>query len=93
MGYYGLQGNRHFFAKTLFRVVTPVREVTWSDFLLADILTSLAKALSDSERALCHMMAGPIMVPHASQQVQHHLAGLPQMKSGCPCMELRSDWV
>ncbi len=68
--YHGVQGNRQFFARTLFRVATPVREVTWSDFLLADILTSLAKALSDSERALCHMVAGPVMVPHASQQVQ-----------------------
>ena len=64
-----MQGNRHFFAKTLFRVVTPIREVTWSDFLLADVLTSLAKALSDSERAMCHMMAGPVMKPHASEQV------------------------
>ena len=65
-----VQGNRRFFAKTLFRVTTPVREVTWSDFLLADILTSMAKALSDSERAMCHMMAGPVMRPHASQQVR-----------------------
>lgn len=64
-----MQGNRHFFAKTLFRVVTPIREVTWSDFLLADVLTSLAKALSDSGRAMCHMMAGPVMKPHASEQV------------------------
>ena len=65
-----MQGNRQFFAKTLFRVATPIQEVTWSDFLLADILTSLAKALSDSERAMCHMMAGPVMRPHASQQVR-----------------------
>lgn len=68
-----LQGNRQFFARTLFRVATPFREVTWADFLLADILTSLAKALSDLERAMCHMLAGPVMKPHASEQVQNLL--------------------
>ncbi len=35
-----------------------------SDFLLADILTSLAKAVSDTERAVCHLAIGPIMQPH-----------------------------
>ena len=35
--------TRLFFGTTLWRVATPLRSVTWSDFLLADILTSLAK--------------------------------------------------
>ncbi|CAL8469057.1 g8598 [Coccomyxa elongata] len=61
--------TRQFFARTLYRVATPVREVTWADFLLADILTSLAKALSDLERAMCHMLSGPVMQPHTSDQV------------------------
>ncbi|KAK9908550.1 hypothetical protein WJX75_009555 [Coccomyxa subellipsoidea] len=61
--------TRHFFAQTLYRVATPIREVTWADFLLADVLTSLAKALSDLERALCHLLAGPVMQPHTSDQV------------------------
>ena len=47
-----------------------MREVSWADFLLADVLTSLAKALSDLERALCHLLAGPVMQPHASDQVR-----------------------
>jgi hypothetical protein len=50
--------NRRFFSTTLWRVFTPIRGVTWADFLLADILTSLAKALSDTERAVCHLMTG-----------------------------------
>jgi EXS family len=43
--------------------MTPVREVSWADFLLADILTSLAKPISDSERAVCHLLTGPPMDP------------------------------
>jgi len=54
---------RGFFAATLGRVATPVREVTWADFLLADFLTSLAKPLSDGERAVCHLLTGPVMDP------------------------------
>lgn len=58
-----LQDARHFFAVTLWRVITPVRGVSWADFLLADVLTSLAKGISDTERAVCHMVTGPIMSP------------------------------
>lgn len=56
--------TRLFFGQTLWRVATPLRAVTWADFLLADVLTSLAKALSDTERAVCHLMIGPVMQPH-----------------------------
>lgn len=52
--------TRRYFAATLWRVVTPHRTVTWADFLLADILTSLAKGISDVERAVCSMASGPI---------------------------------
>lgn len=58
-----LQDTRRFFATGLWRVATPVRSVTWSDFLLADILTSLAKAISDIERSVCHLMTGDVMAP------------------------------
>ena len=58
-----------FFAQTLARVATPVREVSWADFLLADVLTSLSKALSDLERASCHLLTGPIMAPQGPGQV------------------------
>ena len=58
-----------FFTWTFWRVTTPFREVTFADFLLADILTSLAKALSDCERALCHLSTGPVMQPHDTDEV------------------------
>lgn len=58
-----------FFSATFFRVATPYRHMSWSDFLLADILTSLAKPLSDCERALCHLLSGPVMLPHSTDQV------------------------
>ena len=67
----GLQDTRQFFSTTLFRVATPVREVTWADFLLADVLTSLAKALSDSERAICLLVShGSILEPHDRDEVR-----------------------
>ena len=64
-----MQGTRLFFANTLWRVVTPLREVTWADFLLADVLTSLAKPLSDCERAVCHLLTGPVLLPASTEQV------------------------
>ena len=63
-----MQETRLFFSWTFFRVTTPYREVTFADFLLADVLTSLAKALSDSERALCHLAMGPVMQPASTDQ-------------------------
>ena len=55
---------RLFFGGTLWKVLTPgLRPVSWADFLLADILTSLAKALSDTERAVCNMMTGEVLEP------------------------------
>lgn len=53
--------TRKYFASTFWRVITPVRHITWADFLLADILTSLAKGFSDIERAVCSMVSGPIL--------------------------------
>lgn len=58
-----------FFTSTFAKVVTPFREVSWADFLLADILTSLSKPLSDAERGMCHLLAGSVMEPHSSDRV------------------------
>ena len=55
------QEARSLFAGTLLRVAAPGREVTWADFLLADVLTSLAKPLADASRAACHLLTGPVM--------------------------------
>ena len=59
------QDTRRFFATTAWRVMTPIRGVSWADFLLADILTSLAKGVSDVERAVCLMASGSVMNPAA----------------------------
>jgi uncharacterized integral membrane protein len=59
------QDTRRFFATTAWRVMTPIRGVTWADFLLADIITSLAKGISDVERAVCLMASGSVMSPAA----------------------------
>mmetsp|Transcript_25111 Transcript_25111/g.34606 ORF Transcript_25111/g.34606 Transcript_25111/m.34606 type:complete len:461 (+) Transcript_25111:168-1550(+) len=53
--------TRYFFLSTLGRLLFPIQPITFSDFFLADILTSLAKTISDSERAVCSMLAGPVL--------------------------------
>lgn len=50
--------SRMFFAETVQRVLLPFQQVTWSDFLLADIFTSLAKSSYDFGRAACVHMTG-----------------------------------
>ncbi|KAK3261014.1 hypothetical protein CYMTET_30060 [Cymbomonas tetramitiformis] len=53
--------SRFFFLTTLRRIVFPLQPILFADFFLADILTSLSKAISDSERALCSMVTAPIL--------------------------------
>mmetsp|Transcript_16224 Transcript_16224/g.50976 ORF Transcript_16224/g.50976 Transcript_16224/m.50976 type:complete len:348 (-) Transcript_16224:89-1132(-) len=53
--------TRQYFFRTLARVLVPVGEIRFADFLLADVLTSLSKAGSDFERALCHMTTGDML--------------------------------
>ena len=48
--------SRHLFAATAARVALPTREVTWSDFLLADVATSLAAPIAGAAAALCHLL-------------------------------------
>jgi hypothetical protein len=50
---------RHLFAATAARVALPTREVTWSDFLLADVATSLAAPIAGVAAALCHLLSAP----------------------------------
>lgn len=51
--------SRHLFAATAARVALPTREVTWSDFLLADVATSLAAPIAGAAAALCHLLTAP----------------------------------
>ena len=62
---------RLFFASTLRRTLLPLQEVTWSDFLLADVLTSLSKCFSDIAKAACGLAAGE------TPRDATHLLGLP----------------
>lgn len=52
--------SRIFFLRTLLRIFLPFQPITFADFFLADILTSMAKVLSDLERATCRMFHGQV---------------------------------
>ncbi|XP_020885026.1 SPX and EXS domain-containing protein 3 [Arabidopsis lyrata subsp. lyrata] len=48
--------SRYYLLWTFWRILFPVQAVTFSDFFLADILTSMSKVLSDLERSVCRMV-------------------------------------
>ncbi|XP_068659915.1 uncharacterized protein [Aristolochia californica] len=48
--------SRYYFLKTLGRILLPMQAITFSDFFLADILTSMSKVLSDLERSVCRVV-------------------------------------
>ncbi|KAI5078665.1 hypothetical protein GOP47_0006336 [Adiantum capillus-veneris] len=52
--------SRIFFLRTLVRIFLPLQPITFADFFVADILTSMAKVLSDLERATCRMFHGQV---------------------------------
>ncbi|CAK9862679.1 unnamed protein product [Sphagnum jensenii] len=47
--------TRFYFLRTLLRLTLPVQPISFADFFLADVLTSMAKVLSDLERSVCRM--------------------------------------
>lgn len=51
---------RLFFGETLARVLVPLQEVSWADFLLADVLTSLSRSSGDLSRVACALIAGGV---------------------------------
>ncbi|KAJ8749289.1 hypothetical protein K2173_018770 [Erythroxylum novogranatense] len=48
--------SRYYLLRTLWRIVVPLQAITFSDFFVADILTSMAKVFSDLERSVCRML-------------------------------------
>ncbi|XP_026381586.1 SPX and EXS domain-containing protein 5-like [Papaver somniferum] len=48
--------SRYYLLRTLWRIVLPLQAITFPDFFLADILTSMAKVFSDLERSVCRMV-------------------------------------
>eukprot|EP00897_Mesotaenium_endlicherianum_P005248 jgi/Mesen1/4751/ME000242S03926 len=52
--------SRYYFLNTLFRLTFPLQPITFADFFVADVLTSMAKVLSDVERSVCRMTRGQV---------------------------------
>ncbi|OMO60172.1 hypothetical protein CCACVL1_24349 [Corchorus capsularis] len=48
--------SRYYMLRTLWRIAFPFQAITFSDFFLADILTSMSKVFSDLERSVCRMV-------------------------------------
>lgn len=48
--------SRYFLLRTLWRIVLPFQAISFPDFFLADILTSMSKVFSDLERSVCRMV-------------------------------------
>ncbi|KAI0510724.1 hypothetical protein KFK09_011333 [Dendrobium nobile] len=48
--------SRFYFLRTLWRIILPLQAISFADFFLADILTSMSKVLSDLERSICRMV-------------------------------------
>ncbi|KAJ9530396.1 hypothetical protein QJQ45_000778 [Haematococcus lacustris] len=71
--------TRQYFVATWMRVMLPLdlwplpaaaQEVTWADFLLADMLCSLSKSSADFAQSMCHMATGRVMKELASPRHQ-----------------------
>ncbi|XP_015074316.1 SPX and EXS domain-containing protein 5-like [Solanum pennellii] len=48
--------SRYFFLRTVWRIVFPFQAISFADFFLADIFTSMSKVFSDLERSVCRMV-------------------------------------
>ncbi|XWS35726.1 hypothetical protein CRYUN_Cryun20dG0021100 [Craigia yunnanensis] len=48
--------SRYFLLRSLWRIALPLQPISFPDFFLADILTSMSKVFSDLERSVCRMV-------------------------------------
>ncbi|CAL9103922.1 unnamed protein product [Musa textilis] len=48
--------SRYYLLRTVWRIMLPLQAITFSDFFLADIMTSMSKVFSDLERSVCRMV-------------------------------------
>ncbi|KAJ4785442.1 EXS (ERD1/XPR1/SYG1) family protein [Rhynchospora pubera] len=48
--------SRYFLLRTIWRICLPLQAITFADFFLADIMTSMSKVFSDLERSTCRML-------------------------------------
>ncbi|XP_062001530.1 uncharacterized protein LOC133718684 [Rosa rugosa] len=50
--------SRYFLLRTLCRIALPVQAISFPDFFVAEVLTSMSKVFSDLERSVCRMVHG-----------------------------------
>ncbi|WOL07693.1 hypothetical protein Cni_G16440 [Canna indica] len=48
--------SRYYLLRTVWRIILPLQAITFSDFFVADIMTSMSKVFSDLERSVCRMV-------------------------------------
>ncbi|KAK4429162.1 SPX and EXS domain-containing protein 3 [Sesamum alatum] len=48
--------SRFFLLRTIWRIMFPLQAISFADFFLADIFTSMSKVFSDLERSVCRMV-------------------------------------
>ncbi|KAL5730402.1 hypothetical protein ACHQM5_003226 [Ranunculus cassubicifolius] len=48
--------SRYYLLRTFWRIILPLQAITFADFFVADILTSMSKVFSDLERSVCRMV-------------------------------------
>lgn len=70
--------SRFFFLTTLGRMLLPLQPITFADFFVADVLTSMSKVLSDLERATCRMLNGQVRpAPPPGRPIPAEPPGIP----------------
>lgn len=69
--------GRRLFAATAARVALPLAAVSWADFLLADVATSVAGPLAGAASAVCHMGTGRVLAPPPAPTAACGKAALP----------------
>ncbi|CAL5346576.1 unnamed protein product [Camellia sinensis] len=72
--------SRYFLLRTLWRIVFPLQAISFADFFVADILTSMAKVFSDLERSVCrmvHRQVATVAWLEADSVCGHHSVAIP----------------
>ncbi|KAL3681225.1 hypothetical protein R1sor_024181 [Riccia sorocarpa] len=76
--------SRFYFITTIFRMIFPLQPISFPDFFVADVLTSMSKVLSDVERSICRM--------YFFQIVESQMTGVPEDDANFMCGN-HSYWI
>ncbi|KAL2620767.1 hypothetical protein R1flu_000972 [Riccia fluitans] len=71
--------SRFYFLITIVRMIFPFQPISFADFFVADVLTSMSKVLSDVERSICRMYF-------------HQVTGVPEDDANFMCGN-HSYWI